>query len=177
MVDAPVFQIPDPDYLVTGLQPKHTKALQRLFEACADYAMIVEGEAVSPTAAQEIFQSVPAGRSLNDKFLYGLLNRKGEIVGILEGMRNYPDETTWWIGLLMLAPEIRGRGLGRKLIQGFFEYVRSEHGQAIMLGVVEDNHGAYRFWEHFGFELVNRTEPRPFGKKIQKVFVLRRGVP
>ncbi len=176
MTDAQVFHLDDSDYIVCRLQPEHTEPLQRLFDQCADYAMIVDGEGVSPTAAQEIFQSVPVGRSFSDKFLYGLLDRKEDIVGVLEGIRHYPNDTTWWIGLLMLAPEVRGHGLGRKLIQGFSDYMRSEQGTSIMLGVVEENQEAYRFWQQLGFELVRQTEPRPFGKKIQTVYVMRRGV-
>ena len=89
-------------------------------------------------------------------------------------MRNYPVDTTWWIGLLLLAPETRGQGLGRKVIDGFTEYVRLEKGRAIMLGVVEENRAAYRFWQQMGFELVSQTEPLIFGKKIQTVYVMRR---
>jgi len=175
MIDAH-FQIDDPHYHVGKLEPEHSALLQKLFDRCADYAMIVEGEGVSPTAAQEIFQAVPPGRSLSDKFMVGLWDRGGDIVGLLEGMRHYPDETTWWIGLLMLAPEVRGRGLGRKLVQSFCEYVRTEHGTSMMLGVVEENQSAYRFWQGLGFELVRQTEPRPFGKKIQVVYVMRKAV-
>ena len=176
MAEAQDIRIDDLEHFICRLQPEHTEALQKLCERCADYALIVEGLGVSPTAAQDLFQSVPSGRSLSDKFLYGLLNRKGDIVGVLEGIRHYPDETTWWIGLLMLAPEVRGRGLGRKLVQGFSEYVRLEQGTSMMLGVVEENRSAYRFWQQVGFELVRQTEPRPFGKKIQRVYVMRREV-
>jgi len=169
-----VFQIDDAEYQISELQPDSTEHLQRLFEQCADYALIVEGEGVSPAAAKESFESVPPGRALNDKFLYGVLDRKGNIVGVLEGMRHYPDETTWWIGLLMLAPTTRGRGLGRTLIEAFSDYVRTQQGLSIMLGVVEENHDAYHFWQQVGFELVRETEPRVFGKKTQKVYVMRR---
>jgi ribosomal protein S18 acetylase RimI-like enzyme len=166
----------NPEYLIGRLKPEHTEALQRLLEQCADYAMLVEGEAVSPSAAQDLFNEAPPGRSLSDKFLYGVWDRKGNIVGVLEGMRHYPDETTWWIGLLLLAPQARGCGLGRKLVEGFTETVRSEQGGAVMLGVVEDNQAAYRFWLKLGFEPVRQTEPRPFGKKVQTVHVMRRNL-
>lgn len=43
-----------------------------------------------------------------------------------------------------------------------------------MLGVVQDNPAAYAFWQHMGFKLVYNREPRPFGKKIQAVHVMRR---
>lgn len=171
-----LFQIDDPDYRVSKLGPAEAESLQRLFDRCADYALIVEGESVSPSAAQETFQDVPPGRSTDDKFVYGLLDREGNIVGLLEGMRHYPDETSWWIGLLLLAPEVRGRGLGRKLVQSFEEHVRSQMGTAIMLGVVEENRPAYHFWQGQGFELVRTTEPRPFGRKVQAVSVMRKAV-
>jgi RimJ/RimL family protein N-acetyltransferase len=172
----PTFQIDDPERVVCRLQAEHTAPLQRLFDKCADFVMLVEGEEASPTAAQDIFQERPAGRSLDDKFLYGLVERNGEIVGLLEGFRHYPDEAIWWIGLLMLAPEVRGRGLGRKLVQSFCDYVCSVQGTAVMLGVVEENRAAYRFWQQVGFEQVRQTEPRPFGKKTQSVYVMRRAL-
>ncbi|HMB25334.1 MAG TPA: GNAT family N-acetyltransferase, partial [Anaerolineales bacterium] len=110
----------------------------------------------------------------DDKFLYGVFDHQGGLVGVLEGMRHYPEENIWWIGLLMLAPEARGCGIGRKVVQSFFEYVRSEQGAAVMLGVVEENKSAYRFWQQMGFELVRQTEPRTFGKKTQSVYVMRK---
>ncbi len=165
-----------PDYSVSELQPSHLEPLQRLFERCADFAMLVEGEGVSPSAARDTFEAAPPGRSLDDKFLYGLFDRADNMVGVLEGMRHYPDEGAWWIGLLMLDPGVRGRGLGRALVDGFAEYARSEGAASIMLGVVEENLPAYRFWQGMGFEPVRQTEPRPFGKKMQRVNVMQRTV-
>ena len=172
-----VFSINDPEYSVCKLLPQQVEALQRLFEQCADFTLLVEGEEVNPNAAQEIFRSLPAGRSLRDKFLYGFLDRNGVIVGVLEGIQHYPDDSTWWIGLLLLAPEARGNGLGRKIIEAFSEYVYANQGAAIMLGVVEQNRAAYRFWQNLGFELVRQTEPRTFGRKTQKVYIMQRDLP
>ena len=173
MDSGPAFDTKLPDYSIRRLTPEDTGALQRLYDKCADYTWIVEGEPVSPTAAQEDMQAVPPGRSLSDKFLFGLIDSRSEIAGMLEGMRHYPDQGVWWIGLLLLAPEVRNQGIGRQLLSGFFEYVRSQGGNAVMLGVVEDNTQAYRFWQHTGFERVRQTDPHPFGKKMQLVYVMR----
>ncbi len=168
--------ISDPDYAVRKLQSVDAEALQALCERCADFVMLVEGQDVSPDGAEELFQDLPPGRSIADKFLYGVFDRSGRMDGVLEGCRNYPDEGTWWIGLLMFAPEARGRGLGRMVVESFAEHVRAEHGPAIMLGVVEDNQAAYDFWQRLGFEVVRTTEPRTFGQKVQAVHVMRRAV-
>jgi len=171
------FQIDDPEFRLCKLESEHLQPLQHLCERCADFVELVEGQEVSPGASQELFQDMPPGKSLSDKFLYGIFDRNGEMRGVLEGMRHYPDETTWWIGLLMLDPEVRGRGLGRKIVDGFSAYVRSEQGKSIMLGVVEENQTAYDFWQQQGFTLVRQTEPRPFGKKVQSVYVMQRDLP
>jgi GNAT superfamily N-acetyltransferase len=168
------FQLDDLSYSVSNLQSEDAEALQTLCEQCADYTEIVEGERVSPTAAQDLFQAAPPGRSLDDKFLYGVFDRQNQLVGVLEGMRHYPEKGIWWIGLLMLAPQARGSGLGRKIVQSFFKYVRSASGNAVMLGVVEENRSAYRFWGQMGFELVRQSKPRPMGKKVQIVYVMKR---
>jgi len=91
-------------------------------------------------------------------------------------MRRYPDDATWWIGLLLLAPEARSQGLGEKVLRAFVEVVRAGGGRAIMLGVVEDNQQAYKFWARMGFELVRQTEPRQFGNKTQTVSVMRQSL-
>lgn len=171
------FEMDLPGYRLRELRQTDAAAVQRLFEKCADYVQIVEGEEVSPAMAEEIFNSGPPGRSLKDKFLFGLFDQQEELVGLLEGMRNYPDAGTWWIGLLMFAPEARGQGIGRRLVDGFSGYVAKHGGAAIMLGVVEDNTPAYHFWKRIGFKQQSKTEPRQFGRKSQAVYIMRRPVP
>ena len=164
--------ISDTTNSIRKLHPEHTALLQRLFERCPDYAMIVEGEEVSPEAAKETFEAAPPGRSLADKFIYGLFDRQGELRAVLEGMRHYPENGVWWIGLLMIDPALRGQGVGKRLVQFFCDCVRSQRGEAVMLGVVEENAPAFQFWQKQGFAVVRKTEPRPFGKKVQSVFVM-----
>ncbi len=171
------FTLDHPDYSITPIDFTHTTQLQALFERYADYALIVEGGAVSPHAAQEALQETPPGRSLADKFLYCVWHPQAQLVGVLEGMRGYPDESTWWIGLLLLDPAVRGQGLGRRLVQRFGAWAQVQGATALMLGVVADNHPAFAFWQRQGFELVRVSEPRTFGKKVQTVSVLRKALP
>jgi ribosomal protein S18 acetylase RimI-like enzyme len=167
-------QIDSLEYPIAPLKPELTGQLQALFERCPDFAQLVEGEGVSPSAAQDTFEALPPGKTLDDKFLYGVFTPQGELCCVLEGIRDYPEAGVWWIGLLLIDPAVRRHGLGQKLVQRFCDHVRSAKGNAVMLGVVEENQPAFQFWKRQGFELVRTTEPRPFGKKIQKVLVMRK---
>ncbi len=80
------------------------------------------------------------------------------------------------MALLLIAPEIRRLGTGRKFLESFSKYMQANNGAALMGGVVEDNRLAYKFWLQAGFEVVRKTEPRQFGKKMQAVYVIRRAV-
>jgi hypothetical protein len=51
-----------PGYTLRWLKPDDAIILQRLFDRCPDYAEIVEGDEVSPAAAEELFQSLPPRR-------------------------------------------------------------------------------------------------------------------
>jgi GNAT superfamily N-acetyltransferase len=155
------------------LIPEDSDAIQGLFDKCLDYMLLVDGHPAGPYAGKEEFLEVPAGKSSDDLFIFGIINQQNDLVGLLEGLRGYPDETTWWIGLLLLIPQIRSQGIGQTIVQGFVEFVRASGGQAIMLGVVEENSLAHKFWKRMGFEFVRRTEPQQFGTKTHTVSILR----
>jgi len=156
------------------LSVEDVEALQGLFESCPDYTQIVAGREPAPNTAEEALHSFPPGKSPDDKSMFGIVDSKGGVVGALDCVRGYPDETNWWIGLLLLLPEIRAKGLGQKVVSRLVEYVQANGGQTLMLGVVEDNRRAFGFWQKLGFELFYTTEPRQFGNKTQAVHVMRR---
>jgi ribosomal protein S18 acetylase RimI-like enzyme len=163
-----------PGCTVRPLQEADLPALQVLFEQCADYVRLLKGEEVPPTEAEDSFRSGPPGRSLEDKLLYGLFDARGALVAMLDAFARHPDSATWWIGLLILAPAMRGQGIGRKLVESFAEAVASQGGTLIMLGVVEENSAALRFWQALGFKLQSVSEPRHFGQKMQAMYVMQR---
>jgi ribosomal protein S18 acetylase RimI-like enzyme len=168
------FDIGLQDYSVHQLSLEDSGAIQELWEKCLDFMLLVEGHPAEPNYGEEQFQDVPPGKSPEDLFVFGIINQQNDLVGLLDVLRGYPDETTWWIGLLLFVPDARSQGLGQKVTKGFAEYARANGGQAIMLGVVDENKLAYEFWSRVGFELVRKTEPRQFGNKTQIVNVMRR---
>lgn len=167
------FDIEDQNYSVHLLTHDDVKAIQTLYEKCVDYMLLVDGHPAGKNAAEEEFQYLPPGRSADDKFMFGIVDPLNELIGVLDVMRGYPDGVTWWIGLLLLVPELRSQGVGEKVLKGFTEYVKVNDGKAIMLGVVDDNKRAYQFWSKKGFEFIRETEPRPFGNKTQTVSIMR----
>ncbi len=172
----PAFDIGLQNYSVHRMSPEDISAIQKVYDKCLDYMLLVDGHPADPNVVEEEFRSVPPGRSNEDKFVFGISDSRRGIVGLLDILRWYPDETTWWIDTLLFIPESRSQSLGEKVTQGFVDYARANGAQAIMLGVVEENLRAYKFWIKMDFEFVHETEPRQFGNKKQRVKIMRRNL-
>ena len=125
---------------VMRLSTDDAPALQRLLERCDDYYDIVEGRPAGPHAAIEELTEGPPERMPQDVFGLGIAARPGELAGFIAALRHYRRPNQWYLGLMLLDPAMRGRGLGRAAYLAFEEWVVSEGADPMLLAVVEPNH-------------------------------------
>ena len=162
-------------YRVARLTIEDAPDVQSLYESCSDYHLAHEGTPTRGTAGREELESLPPGRSMEDKFPFGIYAPEGELLAYLELFRNYPTEPEWWLGLLMLDPKMRGRGLGTQIFRVASRWAAKNGAGAIQLAVLEGDPAAQRFWARHGFEFVRRRAYESQSqKKNHTVIVLRR---
>lgn len=162
-------------YPVKPLHLADAPQLQSLLERCADYFQLVGGADPKPGDAELLLTQLPPGKSAEDKFVFGVHNEQGELIGVWDAVLNYPGDEDVWLGLLMLAPEYRGRGMGGELYLVFEAWAAGRGMRRVYLGVVETNQAAYRFWLRLGFTL-HEVRKQPDGPLSPLVYVLRRQV-
>jgi GNAT superfamily N-acetyltransferase len=138
-------------YPVKRLTSADAAELQELHERCADYFTLIDGAPTRPTSAAEDLAELPPGKTLADKFVFGIHDPDGTLVGAVELARDLPGEGQWWVALLLLAPELRGRGLGTRVLEAVREWVVAMGGRELQLAVLEQNTAAERFWQSRGF--------------------------
>jgi ribosomal protein S18 acetylase RimI-like enzyme len=127
------------------------RSLQALLESDPAAWAALEGAPPRPDEAQQLVHDRPAGVTPDRKFVW--IRGSDAVVDIVEG---YPDATTWYLGLIFLAPHARNTGLGTKLLHGLADYVRARGGTALRLAVVTTNTSARRLYDRLGFEHVAR---------------------
>ncbi len=170
------FTLNRPSYSAKLLKPDDAAVLQSLYEQCTEFALLTDGQPPSPTAAREEFDALPDGKKIQDKYIFGLFDPQNDLIGMIESIRHYLDNQTWWLGLMMLSPEQRGQGLGTELYQAFENWVSAQGIKQVSLGVVEANELGLQFWRSLGFEVVRKTEPQQLGNKTHAVYVMSRAV-
>lgn len=161
-------------YTVRPLTPDDGDDLQALCERCADYFELISGLPPGPSEAQSLFFGLPEGKGYEDKFVIGVFDTQGHLVGVLDVIRDYPEAGIWHIGLLLLEPVQRQRGLGTAVYRAFEQWAGASGAQRIRLGVAEQNKAAFRFWHRLGFDMVEKRPPKPWGNKAVVIIVMQK---
>jgi len=145
--------------------------LQDLCERCTDYSELIEGRPPEKDAGRCILFDLPPDKLPEDKFVFGVYKKCGDLIAVIDLVRDYKKPGEWTIGLLMIDPPERGRGLGRNLHDFVKALVLEHSGVVLRIGVIEANRDGYRFWREMGYKETGRAK-RIFGEKEQTVIVM-----
>ena len=168
----------DPTFTLDGFEvrrlgPGDAAEVQRLYERCTDFHQLAEGMPTRPGAGAHEIEALPPGKMSTDKFIFGVAAPDGALVGYLDLVRDYPGPGEWWIGLLMLDADVRGAGMGTRLVRGAAEWAAAGGARAILLGVLERNPRAERFWRRQGFAEVDRRPYTSDTGRASRIVVMR----
>ncbi len=147
------------------------ESLQRLCESCSDYYEIVEGRAPQPDAAHEIITELPPDKDHKDKVVLGIYNQSSSLVGVMDLILDYPSKEIWMIGLLMIDPSERGKGLGKRVHEGLAKTASDLGAKTLRIGVAKDNHNAQHFWSALQYTTIKEVEMK-LGVKDSTVYVM-----
>lgn len=134
--------------------------LRQFFEACEDYVLLSEGRAPTSAQVEELLRDLPPGRTLSDKHVLGIRGEDRRLVGVIDVVRDYPAPGEWFLGLMLLVPGQRGRGLGTRAYRAVERWARRQGSAAMWLAVLAQNPRARRFWERLGFAAVDSRRLR-----------------
>ena len=167
-------QLNSPDETVHPLDDRDLGEISALLTACDDFSILVSGQPHQAEDAFGLLHDLPPMKTEADKQVLGFRDRNGKLCGVLDLVSGYPEESVAFIGLLLLLPETRGAGLGRRITQSVETWARGAGFKALMLGVVEENIDGLCFWKACGFEVVETSDPRAFGQKTQRVLRMKK---
>lgn len=157
-------------------EPGARAALQALLERCADYMTLEDGAPPGPSAAADLIEALPPDRTHEDKHLLALAPAAGEpLVAVIDVVRDFPGERDWFVGLVLIDPAARGRGLGAAVMADLEEWLRGQGATASYLAVLERNPDAQRFWTRQGYQLIDRRV-RVTGTREDPVFRMRKAL-
>jgi GNAT superfamily N-acetyltransferase len=141
-------------YRTRFAEPADSDALVPLINvAFLPEQMAIEGDRINQATLQSYF--------VNGKFvvLEDSDGIAGSVYAEVRGRRGY-------IGLLALRPELKGRGLGRLLMERAEEYLAGTGCEAVDLRTISARDDLVPMYKHLGYEQTG-TEAMPAGVKLK----------
>lgn len=133
------------------LEQEDIPGLQELLESCADYYELVTGLLPGPSEGHSLYICLPEGCNYGQKLLLGVETTTGRLIGVLDAVRDYPEPHKWFLGLFIIEPDERNKGLGAVVYSAFEQWAISNGAKTIALGVASHNTRASAFWQSVGY--------------------------
>ena len=149
---------------LTFLSTTQIDAVLDLYRSCPDYFLLQDGELAGLADAQELFTDIPPPASADDLFVIGYWHEE-TLVGVASLLANHPGKGDWYLGLLLLSPSIRGRGLGGRFYSAIKPWAQAQGATRMLLCVFQEDERAASFWRNLGFEPMRTVSATRFKKK------------
>lgn len=156
--------------MIRPLFPETDRAAVAAFlQEAADYWVLADGAPPGPQAADDFFTDCPPGCDPAASHRLGLF-RDGRLSGLAELSFGFPAPGDAYLGLMILAPRIRGQGHGARLLSHVETLARETQAPTLYLGVIEANPKGRAFWERCGFAPtgVTRQDDRNITHRLAK---------
>jgi RimJ/RimL family protein N-acetyltransferase len=141
-------------YTIRLAEPKDQRDIQSLYESDPSYFEIAQGAPPGSAEVQSLFTALPEGKDYGDKFVYTIFDNSGDLVAVIDLIRDYPRNGLWFLGLLFVAPCCRNIGLGTSILDAICAHVKQHGGHTLRLGVVRGNIRARALYDRLGFHFV-----------------------
>lgn len=156
--------------MIRTLHPQADRAAVTDFLAeAADYWLLADGAAPGPRAAEELFTQCPPGCDPSASHRLGLF-LDDRLSGLAELSFGFPAPGDAYLGLMILAPRLRGQGHGAAFLAHVETLARAADAPHLFLGVIEANPRGRAFWERHGFRPtgITRQDDRNLTHRLSK---------
>jgi GNAT superfamily N-acetyltransferase len=136
-----------------------------LYVSVADYIDLESGRLPSKVLLTEFFADAPPNGDLASSLKMGLFE-EARLVGVADLAFGYPEPRDAYLGLMMVARDARGRGLGSAFLRELETVARVRGAKRMLLAVLEANPRGRAFWEREGFRNPKQYPPAQLGERI-----------
>jgi RimJ/RimL family protein N-acetyltransferase len=143
--------------------------IELLNKQCSDAFLFQNGTLPTEADARDTFDQFPAGCEAEDKLVIGLFDPQNRLVGVFDIIKGYRKLDEWYIGLALIVPDARGKGLGTLAHSALADYARSQGVKRLLLAVLQENHRAREFWLRLGYRKLKEYPARQIGHREHAV--------
>lgn len=131
-----------------------------VYRACEDFLAL----GPEPHASKGMVLADIAASEQEGGVYEGIYDLRNQIVGVVEYVPKgfNEDLSLAFFSLLMIAAPLRGKGIGRRIVEVIEREVRKDIAiKSILTAVQVNNHDGLRFWLRNGYEISGEAQTQP----------------
>lgn len=126
-----------------------------VYDANQDFFLLTQGEKATVENSISDVDVAPKNIDISQKTYVGIW-MEDSVVGVLDLLEGYPDETSLWIGLLLVHSDLHGKKIGSGITNAVLKAAKMLGYKSVQLGVIENNAGGLAFWKRQGFNFARQ---------------------
>ncbi len=144
-----------------------------IYQSNREYFHLTSGKELTREFVIEDLEDLPPDTNPEKKQFFGIY-LDGEMIGLLDCVFGYPDEETYYLGLLMIDSRHQRKAYGTRILAEVEKQALEMGYKRIKLGVLEGNHKAFSFWGEMGFEYVKTVKRAGSDQVSRRVMVMEK---
>ncbi len=153
---------------------KDKTELFSLFNKCKDFFLLTEGRI--PKTCDSFFYDLPPEKDMKDKYSYGVFENSS-LIAAIDIVSDYPNNGEWIIGLLLIDPEARKIGLGKRIHNIIEEIAKNKGAEKLRIGVVKQNSRVLGYWSKMGYKEIGISQSIKIGILENEVIIMNYALP
>ena len=144
------------EFYVEKISVNNLERYEECFYCNIDYYMITDGQPATKEICVDTIEYCPDNFPTKNIYNIGI-SQAGKSVCTLFLLYGYPEETTIYIGLLLVNEQFKRQGVGTKVIKALFKCFSNTTIKRFSLSVQDNNICGCKFWQSLGFKVVDKT--------------------
>lgn len=130
-----------------------------IYELLVNNSLFFEycGSPPSKARVAEDLIATPPNIPISQKYYLGFFD-ENTLIAILDLIDGYPSEEIAFIGFFMMNSAYQGIGIGSRLINEIFSYLKELGFEAVRLGIDKDNPQSTHFWHKNRFTVLKEIQ-------------------
>ena len=137
--------------------PADSQRVLHLCQRARDYILLETGAEPDMDYVRETMTDAPPSVPPDQIWCWGHARPDGSIDAIATCLKGYYEAEDWYLGLLLLDPAARGKGLGEHMAQHVIDQATRGDAACLRIAVLDANPRARMFWERLGFAYEKST--------------------
>ncbi len=125
-------------------------AVWAFWDSCRDFAEMESGMTDHARQTEGFFHDAPPNADPAKRMRLGIF-QEDRLIGVASVDFGFPEATDGYIGLLAFAEDVRGGGLGPKVLAHIKAEAQQRAAKRLFVGVLIANVKGRAFWEREGF--------------------------